>query len=237
MPESVAWTSTVSEGISDEAAGDPLHPANPTANRTAAALRISAYPPNFFMCPPILLKPAAAGAPAIRAELLRPRCPRRTVRHGHGRVKGRMRVDKPPWTCVIEVRQRSLLERLCRVLVAGNRAASDSREPARPPHSRSGWFCQRSRRSTSRCASRASAYSRAGLRGQSTLLTRRSLHCVAQIGSLPGGRQRCELQWGSRRAAPGQSPTRRVASSVCIRKSAVVSLMGTPIARRPPSRP
>ncbi len=37
------------------------------------------------------------------------------------RVKGRMRVDKPPWTCVMEVRQRSLLERLCRVLVAGNR--------------------------------------------------------------------------------------------------------------------
>ena len=123
MPESVAWTSTVSEGISDEAAGDPLYPASPTANKTAAALRIAAVcPPNVFMCTPILLKPAAVERQQFAQNFLVRDVRRRTLRHGHGRVKGRMRVDKLPWTRVSGVRQRSLLERV---------AASSSRGTGR----------------------------------------------------------------------------------------------------------
>ena len=50
-------------------------------------------------------------------------------------------------------------------------------------------------------------------------------------------RPRCPPTHRTPRPRQRQSPIRRVASSVCIRKSAVVSLMGTSILRRPPSRP
>ena len=75
MPESVAWMSTVSEDISEGDAGDPLPPAKPTANTTAAALRIAAACPlDPFMCPP-LLTPRRRSAPATRAERHRRRFP------------------------------------------------------------------------------------------------------------------------------------------------------------------
>ena len=44
-----------------------------------------------------------------------------TVRGSHGSVKGCVGIDEPLGAGVVEVRQRALPERLCRVLVAGNR--------------------------------------------------------------------------------------------------------------------
>ena len=79
------------------------------------------------------------------------------------------------------------------------------------------------------------------VRARRPLAAARPCTCVGRtLEPCRTGRRPDERRWrerNSRRAAPGQSPNRSVASSVCIRKSAAVSLMGTPISRRPPSRP
>ena len=73
-----------------------------------------------------------------------------TVRGSHRRVKSLVRIGEPLRPGVVEIRQRALLERLRRVLVAGNRPLRKAGNRLVHPLAHSGGFSHRSRNSTSR---------------------------------------------------------------------------------------
>ncbi len=81
--------------------------------------------------PSRLSLPAAVQREQLAEDLVVGDVRRPTVRGSHSRVKSFVCIGEPSRPGVVEVRQRALLERLCRVPRRAEPAASDSQGPAR----------------------------------------------------------------------------------------------------------
>ena len=94
----------------------------PTADRTVHCLSVLLQnPASPSPAPWACSRPAAVERQQLAENLVVGDVRRPTVRGGHSGVKGCVCVGEPLGAGVVEARQRALFERLCRVLVAGNR--------------------------------------------------------------------------------------------------------------------
>ena len=122
--------------------GDPLSAASVALPGATQPPRPVDERPDVVHISPFSRSPASASDRSPPAPVQRQQLPQNivvgdvhgpTVRGSHGRVKGCVRIGEPLRAGVVEVRQRALLERPRRPLVARNRPASDSRRPDRRP--------------------------------------------------------------------------------------------------------